>query len=235
VEQGVTHVSATPTFWRLYGATHALEAPVTGVRQVTVGGEAATDEGLAALRRQFPSAQVSHVYATTELGTCFSVSDGRAGFPSAWLDDAARRLGLRIVEGELQVRRQEQGAPPGPWGATGDLVERVGERVFFRGRVTELINVGGVKVAPLAVEELLLRVPGVLHARVWGKPNPVTGQLVAASLVLAPTATRETVEPLLRAAVLSLPRVQQPRHVEFLDALPEVNLKLSRRTPGESP
>ena len=34
------------------------------------------------------------------------------------------------------------------WRPTGDLVEIVGDRIEFRGRVSEIINVGGVKVHP---------------------------------------------------------------------------------------
>ena len=42
------------------------------------------------------------------------------------------------------------------WRPTGDLVEIVGDRVEFRGRDSEVINVGGVKVPPLPVEERIL-------------------------------------------------------------------------------
>ena len=61
------------------------------------------------------------------------------------------------------------------WRPTGDLVEIVGTRVLFRGRQSEIINVGGVKVHPLPVEERILALSGVDAARVYGRPSKLTG------------------------------------------------------------
>ena len=99
------NVSATPTFWRLFTGQSA--APLSDVRQVTLGGEASTQDLLDRLRTLFPGAIVSQVYATTELGSCFSVTDGRCGFPASLLDDPNRPNALRIVDGELQIRRSQ--------------------------------------------------------------------------------------------------------------------------------
>ena len=67
----------------------------------------------------------------------------------------------RVVEGELWVRSTigmlgyygEPPIDPDGWRPTGDLVEIVGDRIEFRGRASEIINVGGVKVHPLPIEE----------------------------------------------------------------------------------
>ena len=55
----------------------------------------------------------------------------------------------------------------------------LGDRILFRGRRSEVINVGGVKVHPFAVEERVLAVPGVDIARVFGRPNRLSGAIVA--------------------------------------------------------
>lgn len=246
-EWNVTHASGTPTFWRLF-CGHVRET-IPSIRQVTLGGEASTDDLLARLRNVFPEAVISQVYATTELGSCFSVNDGRAGFPATLLNNNDREVQLRIVDGELQVKPrygmksytqkldgpQELPSDDG-WKSTGDVVEVVGDRVLFRGRTSETINVGGVKVHPLAVESVIAAVEGVLATRVYGQPNPISGALVVAEIVLAPSADRACIEPQIREACrMQLTRYQQPRLIHFVDELATVNSKVMRRATMETP
>jgi acyl-coenzyme A synthetase/AMP-(fatty) acid ligase len=242
----VTHASGTPTFWRMFcglGAATPTGAALPDVSQITLGGEASTAELLAGLRRTFPVAVISQVYATTELGSCFSVSDDRPGFPASLLDDVGRAVGLKIVDGQLFVRSRHgmegytgsAGASPtrdaDGWVGTGDLVERVGDRVEFRGRITETINVGGVKVHPLEVESVIASVPGVLVTRVFGKANPLAGALVAAEVVVAASYDARDVERAIRAACLArLNRYAQPRLIQVVDQIETRNQKITRRT-----
>ncbi len=74
-------------------------------------------------------------------------------------------------------------AVDGEWRRSGDLVEIVGARVMFRGRKSEVINVGGVKVHPLPVEDRITGLDSVAMARVFGRPNKLTGAIVAAEIV----------------------------------------------------
>jgi fatty-acyl-CoA synthase len=68
---------------------------------------------------------------------------------------------------------------------TGDL-GFVGDdgRVRFRGRLKEMIKTGGINVAPLEVEEVLLQHPDVTQAFVVGVPDRDKGELVVAALEL---------------------------------------------------
>ncbi len=68
------------------------------------------------------------------------------------------------------------------WLITGDIVKVAGDRVMFLGREDTVINVGGAKVIPEEVETVLLQVPGVLDARVYGAKNPITGYVLAAEI-----------------------------------------------------
>ena len=144
---------------------------------------------------------------------------------------------VRVDDGELWVRAgagmlgyagDEGGdAPPAPtapagWRPTGDLVEIVGDRVLFRGRKSEVINVGGVKVHPLPVEDRIASLESVALARVFGRPNPLTGSIVAAEIVpVGGVAGADVVTcgPQVKAAVADLPRAWHPRSVTFVDAI----------------
>lgn len=194
-QAGVTHLSATPTLWRkiLMTAGHADLA----LRQVTLGGEIADDAVLSALSRAYPQARVSHVFASTEAGVGFSVTDRRAGFPASYLAHPPAGIGLKIEDDRLHVRNDLVGptyagedkvlARDG-WVDTGDLVKQDGERVFFLGRSSGIINVGGNKVHPEEVERAILSHPKVTMARVYARSNPITGALVAADIVPGPDA-----------------------------------------------
>ncbi len=64
-------------------------------------------------------------------------------------------------------------------------MEVVGNRVLFRGRQSDVINVGGVKVHPLPVEERIVALGCVEAARVFGRPSTLTGAIVAVDIVPA--------------------------------------------------
>lgn len=68
---------------------------------------------------------------------------------------------------------------------TGDLgsIEPDG-RVRFRGRLKEMIKTGGVNVAPLEVEHVLMQHPDVVQAYVVGVPDSAKGEAVAAAIEL---------------------------------------------------
>jgi acyl-CoA synthetase (AMP-forming)/AMP-acid ligase II len=71
------------------------------------------------------------------------------------------------------------------WFLTGDLGSiDCGGRVRFRGRLKEMIKTGGVNVAPLEVEEVLLQYPEVAQAFVVGVPDRAKGEIVAAAIEL---------------------------------------------------
>jgi acyl-coenzyme A synthetase/AMP-(fatty) acid ligase len=63
-------------------------------------------------------------------------------------------------------------------------VERRGDRYYFLGRRSGVINVGGLKVHPEEVEGAINRHPSVRMSKVRSRSNPITGSLVSADVVL---------------------------------------------------
>jgi acyl-CoA synthetase (AMP-forming)/AMP-acid ligase II len=237
-EHRVTHASATPTFWRLVVARldprTAAELPL---EQITLGGEAAPDGLIEKLAALFPRARISHVYAGTEFGSAVSVRDGRSGLPLSVLDrDDSADVRFRIVDGELEIASRvgmigyHRGADDeAEWRPTGDLVEVRSDRIHFVGRTSEIINVGGAKIHPLPVEELACSVEGVQLAAVYGRPNPITGQIVAMDVVAAPGVDTDELAARLRTACQALPAAGRPRRIRFVDELEIKGNKLIRR------
>ncbi|MDT4906692.1 MAG: hypothetical protein QOH52_4708 [Pseudonocardiales bacterium] len=234
----VDHASATPTFWRWVLAELRRDGgPVPELRQVTLGGEAVPSRLHTDLETTFPEARISQVYAANEAGSMRSIRDGRNGLPLSALHerpDAA--VALKIVDGELWVRSRtgmlgyhgEAGIEPDSWRATGDLVEVVGDRVLFRGRSTEIINVGGVKVHPLPIEERVSAVPGVEFVRVFGRPSPLAGAIVAIEIVPRDGADTDEIDAAVREACADLPAAAQPRSIRFVAEIATTGSKMRR-------
>jgi o-succinylbenzoate---CoA ligase len=64
-------------------------------------------------------------------------------------------------------------------------------RLHVDGRIDDLVNTGGLKVAPRLVEEAIIdHVPGVAEVVVVGSPDPEWGEVVCALVVLEPGAVR---------------------------------------------
>ena len=236
---GVTHASATPTYWRFLLAELRTDAgPVPPLRQITLGGEAIPAPLLDQLRAVFPTAHISQVYAASEFGSTGSMRDGRNGLSIDVLDrDESADVAMKIVDGELWVRSRvgmlgyygEEPVDADGWRPTGDLVEVVGDRILFRGRSSEIINVGGVKVHPLPIEERVGAVDGVDMARVFGRPNAMTGSIVAVEVVAAPGADTDVISAAIRAACADLPAAARPRSIRFVDTVAMAGHKIVRR------
>lgn len=81
------------------------------------------------------------------------------------------------------------------WLHTGDLgsLSAAGE-LTLRGRIKELINRGGEKISPERVEDVLAGHPNVVEAAVFGVPDPLFGETVAAVIVPHQSATPTTAE-----------------------------------------
>ncbi|MEM6961426.1 MAG: class I adenylate-forming enzyme family protein [Myxococcota bacterium] len=223
---GCTHLSATPSLWRnilMSGAADQL-----GLRQVTLGGEIADQRILDSLAHTYPSARITHIFASTEAGVGFSVNDGKPGFPAEYLNTSTSGVALDVREGTLWVRNElvaadyvgDGGAVSSDgWVDTGDLVEKIGSRYLFKGRRSGVINVGGNKVHPEEVERVLIAHPHVVMARVFAKSNPIVGALVAASIVRGPDAPSEFRSELRHYLKSRLAPHMLPAVLEFTDAL----------------
>ncbi len=232
---GITAISGTPSHWRrvLMSPERAAIAP----GYVRLSGEIADQVILDRLRAAYPQAHVGHAYASTEAGVGFAVNDGLAGFPAALLEQASAErssatLTMRIVDGSLRIRSACAAtgyigpdaaslADPDGFIDTGDLVERRGERYHFVGRRNGVINVGGLKVNPEAVEAVLNAHPAVSMSLVKAQRNPLTGALVVADVVLRdPADDGEPVrDAITQACRDGLERHEVPVRIRFVPAL----------------
>jgi len=109
---------------------------------------------------------------------------------------------------------------------TGDMVELLEGRYYFRGRKGGIINVGGLKVYPEEVESVLNADPRVRMSLVRARRNPITGAVVVAEVVLAEPASMADSQAvdgvrteLLDACRRRLPAHKVPAMLRFVPAL----------------
>ena len=100
---------------------------------------------------------------------------------------------------------------------TGDLGMLDAEgRLYFRGRIKEMVKTGGINVAPIEVEETLMRHPGVSAAFVVGVPDPVRDEILAAVVVRRP-GSAVTEDELRRHCATALAAYKLPRLYRFVE------------------
>lgn len=185
----ITHLSATPTFYRLLIASKDV---FPWVEKVTLGGEKSDPKLYADIKLSFPNAKINNIYASTELGSLFVSKGDIFSVP-----DSIKKH-VRVVDEELEILTSLIPAmEKEEWYKTGDIVEVIDESPLqfkFKNRKTEMINVGGYKVNPNEIEEALRLFPELENARVYGKPNSVLGNIVCMEFVLNKGAKIEAIE-----------------------------------------
>ena len=194
VEQARVEVlSASPSFLRLLClAGDGVAADLSSLRVITYGSEPMDPSTLSRLNARFPACQIRQKYGTTETGSPRSASRGN---DSLWLKLGGEGVETRVVEDVLHIRSEGTILgylnAPSPvdehgWYCTGDLVDVEGEWIRFRGRASDRINVGGEKVSPTEVEQVILELEFVREVVIRGEPNPLLGEIVTANIVLVP-------------------------------------------------
>lgn len=181
----------SPTFlnFLLLAQAHKVY-DLSSLRLITYGTEPMPQSTLEQIAQAFPLAKLQQTYGLSELGILRSQSRDST---SLWVRIGGEGYQMKVVDNRLWIKADaamlgylnaasafdEQG-----YFDTGDVVEVDGEWLRILGRASEIINVGGSKVFPAAVESVLLALENVEDAIVYAEPNPLTGQTVAATIKL---------------------------------------------------
>ncbi|MFN3557899.1 MAG: class I adenylate-forming enzyme family protein [Brevundimonas sp.] len=190
---GIELLPATPSFLNMLLISGAADRhDLSSLKVISYGAEPMPASTLARLRETFPDIDLRQTYGMIELGVLRAKSrdDG-----SLWVKLGGEGYDLRVVDDMLQIKadaamlgyiNHESPITEDGYFKTGDLVEQDGDYLKILGRKSDLINVGGQKVYPAEVETILLDVPGVIDASVYGQPHVMLGKIVCARVVVPP-------------------------------------------------
>lgn len=112
---------------------------------------------------------------------------------------------------------------------TGDVATRDEEGYYwFVGRADDVIKSSGYRIGPFEVENSLMTHPAVRECAITGVPDPIRGQVVKATVVLAPS-YRERAENDAESLIKELQNhvkentapYKYPRIIEFVEELPK--------------
>ena len=199
-------LSSVPAFWRM--ALKFSAAPSKNELARIHVGSAPLGADLWARIVEWSRAEVVNCYGITELANWVAgasartegIADGLVGKP--WGAQAAIKdsSGTRRETGEGELVIKSPSAMSGylrrpdltaavlvdGWYHTGDT-GHINEAGLIRltGRIKDEINRAGFKVQPAEIDALLETHPAVSEACVFGIPDPVSGQIVAAAVRLA--------------------------------------------------
>ncbi|XVU28095.1 AMP-binding protein [Actinoplanes sp. CA-054009] len=231
VEAGATWYTASPTMHRIILA-HGGDFPrLRFVRSCSEFLPIEDAERLAAAFRApilpaYGMTETAHQAAANPLPSDGRVDLSTVGRPTGVTVSIRRSDGSPAEskeEGEIWVRGESVAAHYSDaegWFHTGDLgsVDGAGY-LTVSGRLKNIIDRGGEKIAPQEVEQVLLTDRNVAAAAVFGLPDPMYGERVAAAVVARPHTTID-VGGLLAEARRVLPGAAVPHDVHVVTELP---------------
>ena len=197
----------TPSFLNMLIMSHAYrDYDLSSLKRITYGTEVMPQSTLDKIRELFPQADLLQTYGLSEVGVLRSQSrpDG-----SLWVRVGGDGFKTKVVDGILWIKSDYAmiGYLNAPsefdsegWFNTKDQVEVDGDYFRFLGRVTDIINVGGQKVYPTEIENIILEMDNVKDVAVFGEPHKLLGQIVVAKVQLHNPETVEDLKKRIRAA-----------------------------------
>jgi long-chain acyl-CoA synthetase len=186
----------SPTFLNLMLLSESYRRyDLSSLQTITYGTEPMSDTVLKRLHKLFPQVALRQTYGLSEVGILRSKSSSS---DSLWIKIGGEGYETRVVDSILEIKAKSAMLgylnAPTPftadgWLSTGDAVEVEGEYLRILGRKSEQINVGGEKVYPTEVENVILELPSVADVMVHGEKNAITGEIVCADVTPAPGAS----------------------------------------------
>jgi acyl-CoA synthetase (AMP-forming)/AMP-acid ligase II len=190
--QQVNILPASPTFLNLMLMNGVPEQyDCSSVEIIAYGAEAMPQTLLNRISQAFPAADLQQKFGTSETGAVRIESSSRDSLYFRIKDSDTE---WKVIDDELWLKTPSRivgyinaaadSLEADGWYRTGDLVEAGPDgSLRIMGRQSATINIGGQKVHPAEVAALLHELDGVDDCRVYGAPDPITGQRVACEIV----------------------------------------------------
>jgi long-chain acyl-CoA synthetase len=181
----------TPTFLNLLFASQSYKlSNLSSIDLITYGTEVMNETTLKKVKQVFPNAQLKQTYGLSELGVLRSKSESN---DSVWVKIGGDGFNVKIINNILWVKSSSNMVgylnAPQPfdedgWMSTGDEVEVKGDYIRIIGRKSEMVNIGGQKVFPAEVEEVLMEDANLKEVTVFGVNHSLMGKVLHARVSL---------------------------------------------------
>jgi acyl-CoA synthetase (AMP-forming)/AMP-acid ligase II len=126
--------------------------------------------------------------------------------------------GENVTSGYLDAPEETRAILHDGWLWTGDLARRDPDGfLFIEGRAKDILKIGGYRVSPNEIEQVLAAHPAVAEVVVVGAPDPIQGEIALAFVVARGDATEAELRRFCRER---LPPYKVPARVERVTAIP---------------
>jgi O-succinylbenzoic acid--CoA ligase len=224
------HIALVPTqLVRCLDAGAEVVTALARFRSVLVGGGPLAPERIAQARAAGVALTLSYGMTETCGGCVYDgqplpgvevAIDAPPGAPS----DTPGRIRLRgpmLATGQLDPSPEDAARfIADGWFVTDDIGRLTGDETLEAlGRADAVINTGGLKVDPSAVEALLRANPAVADAVVLGVPDPEWGERVIAIVAAEAPSSPPTLDVLRAAVSAVLPASHAPRELRLVASI----------------
>lgn len=184
---GVNVLPTTPTFLNLLLMDESFSVSrLESLKLITYGTERMSDVLLRKLVYFLPQVKLLQTFGTSETGILKTESKSSSSLYFKIIDEDNE---FKIINNELYLRtktsvkgylnQSSNSFKENGWYATGDIVE-VDDEGYMKviGRKNKIINVGGLKVLPSEVEDVINSIEEVIESTVFGEENQLVGNIV---------------------------------------------------------
>ncbi|MBL9165267.1 MAG: long-chain fatty acid--CoA ligase [Planctomycetaceae bacterium] len=228
---------ASPTFLNLLLVSgQYAKHDLSSLKIINYATEVMPAATLERLNAAFPGVTFRQSYGMTELGIMRTQSRGN---DSTWIRVGGEDYQTRVVDSILHIKAKSSMLgylnAPSPFDAEGwfntqDEVEVDGEWLKFKGRKSDIINVGGEKVYPAEVETVILEVDNIADATVTKEAHPMLGHIVVAEVTLHAEESLPSVIKRIRQHCFSkLPPYKIPVKIRLSDASARVSERFKKQ------
>ncbi len=260
-EIGLTTFCAPPTIFRFLIKEDISKYDFSSIKHCCIAGEPLNPEVFYKFK-ELTGLTLTEGFGQTETPVIlanydgFTIKPGSTGKPSPDFDidiiDADGNSCEDGIVGSIVVKNLDKHYPAGlfcgyqhdeaanarAFGTnyynTGDMAWRDADGYYwFVGRNDDVIKCSGYRIGPFEVESALMTHPSVLECAVTAAPDPVRGQVVKATIVLARgyTASEELKKEIQNHVKAVTAPYKYPRIVEFVEELPKtISGKIKRAT-----
>lgn len=182
---GLDYLHVTPSFLNLMLITGAFSKCLDSLKKIAFGSEPVSMNTIMEIKLKLPKVSFKHIYGMSEIGLLETFTNQNN--PSLFTFNE-KFNSTRMINDELEVQSSTQSLGyinydnhEGPWFKTGDVISISDDSAMkIVGRMDDLINMAGKKFYPSDVEDLLIKMPGVLDVVVLSEKNEIIGNVIIA-------------------------------------------------------
>jgi long-chain acyl-CoA synthetase len=226
-EHQIELLPSSPTFLNLMLLSGAYrDFDLSSLKIISYGTEPMPESTLIRLKYTFPGVKLIQTYGLIELGVMRSKSESDS---SLWVKVGGDGYQTRVVDDMLQIKaasamlgylNADSPFTEDGWFITGDEVLQKGEYIKILGRKSEIINVGGEKVYPQEVENIIQGIENIADVIVYGERNRIMGNIVCANIKINDNADpKEMIRAVKKACREKLTAYKVPVKVVIVEDL----------------